>query len=125
MLTVPRKLLITDDDANLRETLKMVFEPVGLDLYTAQDGLETLEIVASNDIDCLLMDVHMPRLGGLEALRLLHSRTKRQIPCILMSAQFDEEIVKAAEAAQVFDMLPKPLNLCKLRNLVLRAIGVA
>lgn len=64
-------LLITDDDLAFRETLQTVFEPQGFRTLTAADGEEALAIVESQEVHLALLDMHMPKLTGLETIRRL------------------------------------------------------
>ena len=61
-------LLITDDDSDFRETLQVVFEPQGFRTLLAGDGEEALHIVRHEEVHLLLLDMHMPKLTGLETL---------------------------------------------------------
>ena len=69
MLVETPSLLITDDDPGFRETLRVVFEPKGFRTLLASDGEEALKIVHSETVHVVLLDMHMPRLTGLETLR--------------------------------------------------------
>lgn len=114
-------LLITDDDAGFRETVQGVFESRGLRTLQAGDGEEALRIVGTQDVHLVLLDVHMPKLTGLETLRLV-KRLKATLPCILLSAQLDELIVEQARLAQAFSVLAKPVTLGQLTKVVLQAL---
>lgn len=102
-------ILITDDDRGFRETLRGVFEPEGFRTLLAADGAEALDIVRSNDVHLLLLDMHMPRLTGLETLRIV-KQMKSRLPCILLSAQPDEGLVRQAMQADAFSFLSKPVS---------------
>ena len=114
-------LLITDDDAGFRETLRSVFEPRGFRTLLAGDGEEALKIVEREDIHLVLLDMHMPRLTGLETLERV-KRFKSRLPCILMSAAADEELVRQALLAQAFAVLHKPVSQGKITSTVLLAL---
>ncbi len=103
-------ILITDDDASLRETLRGVFEPQGFRTFQARDGQEALDLLMTGEeIHLLLADMHMPRLTGLETIRLV-KRFRAGLPCILMSARADESMVQEALSAQAFTVLTKPIT---------------
>lgn len=102
-------VLITDDDRELRETLAEVLEPQGFRAILAENGEQALRLVRVEPIHVVLMDMHMPRLTGLETIRQV-KQFRALLPCILMSAKADERLVEAAERAQAFTVLPKPLN---------------
>lgn len=102
-------ILITDDDRGFRETLRGLFEPQGFRTWLAGDGDEALRIVRNQDIHLLLLDMHMPRLTGLETLRLV-KQFKSRLPCILLSANPDEGLVEEALRADAFSFLTKPVT---------------
>jgi CheY-like chemotaxis protein len=102
-------ILITDDDRGFRETLRGVFEPEGFHTLLAENGVEALDIVRTNDIHLLLLDMHMPRMTGLETL-LRVKQLKSRLPCILLSAEPDEQLVEQAMRADAFSFLTKPVS---------------
>ncbi len=116
-------LLITDDDAGFRETLRDVFEPEGFRTVLAEDGLEAFEIVKTEPVHLALLDMHMPRIDGVETIRLVHE-LKPELPCILLSAALDEMIVKAAKEVLAFSILSKPCSRKQITSIVRQAIRV-
>ena len=114
-------LLITDDDLAFRETLQTVFEPQGCRTLTAADGEEALAIVESQEVHLALLDMHMPKLTGLETIRRL-KQLRALLPCILMSAHLDETILEQARVVQAFSVLAKPMTSSEIRSIVRRAL---
>jgi CheY-like chemotaxis protein len=102
-------LLITDDDRDFRETLRSVFEPRGFETFLASDGEEALDIVQQREVHLLLLDMHMPRLSGLETIRRV-KQFRNILPCILMSAGLDETLAEEARRANAFSVLRKPVR---------------
>jgi len=103
-------MLITDDDRDVRETLGSIFEPRGFQTRLAVDGEEALEIARQEQVHVVLIDMHMPRMTGLEMIRTL-KLTHASTPCILISAALDEQLVEEARRARVFSQLAKPISL--------------
>lgn len=114
-------LLITDDDTGFRETLREAFQPRGFRTLLAGDGEEALRIVRSTEVHLVILDMHMPKLTGLETLRLV-KEFKALLPCILMSAQLDAWIVEQAHREQAFSVLSKPISLRALTGAVRQAL---
>ncbi|MCR9292843.1 MAG: response regulator [bacterium] len=113
------KLLIADDDRDFRESLREVFSRRGFCTQLAADGREAVEIVQSESgLHLVLLDVHMPRLSGIEALGEIRKLEENILPCILMSAQFDEQIVRQAEQLDTASLLSKPFTLRDLTGTV-------
>jgi len=114
-------LLITDDDADFRETLRGVFEPKGFRTLVAGDGEEALQIVRNQEVHLLLLDMHMPKLTGLETLRRV-KQFKALLPCILLSAHLDELLIEQARLAHAFSVLAKPVTLRQITGVVSQAL---
>ena len=109
MLAQNPSILITDDDRAFRETVRGVLEPRGFRTLAASDGEEALKIVSSQPIHLLLVDMHMPRLTGIDTLQRIRQLNSR-LPCVLLSAALDELIVRQAQLAEVFAVLAKPVS---------------
>jgi CheY-like chemotaxis protein len=114
-LQVP-SLLITDDDHDFRETLRAVFEPRFRTLV-AGDGEEALHIVHSQEVHLVLLDMHMPKLTGLETLRRV-KQFRSRLPCILLSAGLDDSLIRQAQLAEAFSVLAKPITRQELTRTV-------
>lgn len=114
-------LLITDDDSAFRETLQRVFEPRGYRTVLAGDGEEAVHIVRTQVVHLVLLDMHMPKLTGLETLRLV-KQFKAILPCILLSADLDETIVEQARREHAFSVLRKPVALMQIMGVVRQAL---
>jgi CheY-like chemotaxis protein len=109
-------LLITDDDHDFRETLRSVFEPRFRTLL-AGDGEEALDIVRNQEVHLVLLDMHMPKLTGLETLRRV-KQFKSRLPCILLSAGLNDLIIQQAQLAEAFSILSKPISRQQLTSTV-------
>jgi CheY-like chemotaxis protein len=114
-------LLITDDDRDFRETLGDVFQSRGFRIRLASDGEEALDIIRFEPVHLLLVDMHMPRLTGLDTMRRLRE-LHLELPCILLSAALDQTIEAEARAAQAFSVLSKPVRLPEITGAVREAL---
>jgi len=114
-------LLITDDDRDFRETLCGVFENRGFRIIQAGDGEEALDVIKREPVHLLLLDMHMPRLTGLETIRRLRT-WQLELPCILISAAMDRQLEADARAAHAFSVLSKPVRLPDITGIVARAM---
>lgn len=114
-------LLITDDDAAMRETLHDVFATRGIATILASDGDEALDVLEREPVHVGLFDLQMPRVSGLQAIIRLR-QLGLQTPCILMSAALDRDVIAQAEAHGVFSVLPKPFRCSELMRLVRDAL---
>ena len=117
-------LLIADDDRDFRESLGEVFARRGYATQLAADGCEAVEIVQSEDqLHLVVLDVHMPRLSGLEALSQIRAVAQPSLPCILMSAQLDDQIVNQAQQLDISSVLSKPFTLRDITSTVERILN--
>ena len=121
MTTTDPSILISDDDLNFRETLESVFAPRGFRILLAGDGEEALQIVRTKEVHLALLDMHMPKLTGLETLRQV-KQIKAMLPCILMSAHWDEILIEQARSAHAFLVLPKTIALRQIIGAVWQAL---
>ncbi len=117
MIETPR-LLISDDDRDFRETLRAVFESRGFGTMLAADGEEAVNIVRRETIHVVLIDLHMPKLSGLEAIAQIRL-VQAAIPCILISAGIDESIQQQADA---YSVLKKPVTHREVTEVVASAM---
>jgi len=115
------RILIADDDRGTRETLGEVLENRGFQPVLAKDGGEAVEIVQVQMVHLVLFDMHMPRLTGLEALSHLRQTLHKMLPALLMTADATAELMKQAMLAQVYSVIPKPVNM----NVVLHTLAKA
>lgn len=120
MLAIP-KLLITDDDAALREVLASAFTRRGFEVALAEDGRRGLDIARREGIHLALIDYQMPKLSGLEMMSKLRE-SRPDLPCILMSAALDDAVRREAEKIRVYGMMSKPLRLRQIDQLVCEAM---
>ena len=116
-------MLITDDDRALRETLGEVFQSRGYRTLMASDGFEALHIVRTESVHLVVIDQHMPRLNGLDAIGEL-TRLELPPPCILMSGQLTDELRRAAEDNHVCSVLAKPLRVPEITHVVAEVMRI-
>lgn len=82
------RILVVDDEENIREVIKEYAEFVGHQVSEACDGMQAIEMVKNNDYDIIIMDVMMPRLDGYSACKEI--RKIKQIPVLMLSARGEE-----------------------------------
>ena len=85
------KVLIVEDEATLRETLRYNFERAGYQVSTAADGQQALDVTAAEQPDAVILDVMLPKLDGLDVCRAL--RRQSTVPILMLTAR-DEEVDK-------------------------------
>jgi CheY-like chemotaxis protein len=118
----PYSILITDDDTACREAMRDIFEPEGYSTYLASSGEEALDIVREAPIHLALLDLHLPRMTGLETLQLVR-QINRVLPCILVTGDASENVMRQAFQARVYSVIPKPVSKHVVLYTVVRALG--
>src|SRR5262245_16922636 len=114
-------ILITDDDQGSRESLRSIVEPEGYRAVLAESGEEALDIVREESIHLAIFDMHMPRLTGLETVELVH-QINAVLPCILITADASEELMRQAFRARAYSVIPKPVSKGIVLYTVVRAL---
>jgi DNA-binding NtrC family response regulator len=123
LATQPYRILITDDDVGCRESLRSIVEPEGFETSLASSGEEALEIVREKPIHLAMFDVNMPRLTGLETLQLVR-QINALLPCILVTADPDEDLMRQAFRYHAYSVIPKPVSKNIVLYTVMRALRV-
>jgi len=117
----PYSILIADDDPNSRDILREIVEPEGYRALLASSGEEALDIVQHEHVHLALFDMHMPRLTGLETLQLAH-QINAVLPCILVTADATEELMRQAFHVRAYSVIPKPVSPAMLLYTMVRAL---
>jgi signal transduction histidine kinase/CheY-like chemotaxis protein len=113
-------VLLVDDEANVRRAFARILLGFGLVVLTAADGVEAVEVFreASAGIDLVLLDLTMPRMGGVAAARAIHA-LRADVPIVLVTGYGEIP----ADAADLFAAaLPKPFRLDRVRSLLQRLL---
>jgi CheY-like chemotaxis protein len=112
-----RKILVIDDARVMRKKLAYVLEKVGYHVFTAENGLEGLQLVAKENPDLIVMDLHMPVMDGFEVhRRIRRSKSYAHIPIIFLTASSGFHIAQIGEALShgVNEFMTKPFKVDKL-----------
>jgi two-component system, NtrC family, response regulator AtoC len=115
------KVLIVDDEINLRLVLSAMLKKEGYDAIPAADGLEALHILKSNKISVVVTDMKMPNLDGMELLSRIVDQYP-EVPVIMITAH--GTVATAVEALKkgAMDYITKPFELDELKNVISKAI---
>ncbi len=119
-----RCLVVEDNEINL-EVLLLLLEPYQLDVVVAHNGREAIDVLKSQHIDFVLMDVQMPIMGGLEATRKIRKSGKAygSVPIIAMTANaMTGDKTKCLDAG-MDTYVSKPLGRAKLSNAIIQAMN--
>ena len=110
------QVLVADDHQINRRAFSLMLESAGVGVTTADDGLEALQRLASERFDVILMDLNMPRMGGLEATERLRrsSGPNRDTPIIALTASVTPGDVALCQGAGMNAFVMKPVDAAEL-----------
>ena len=114
-------VLVVDDEVNIRKTLQGVLSDEGYRVTLAEDGERALEALSRSLPDAVLLDVWLPGMDGLEALRRIREMFPL-LPVIMISGHGTIDMAVTAVKSGAFDFIEKPISLDKLLITLTRAI---
>ncbi|MBK1622656.1 sigma 54-interacting transcriptional regulator [Afifella marina] len=115
--------LVVDDDQAICHMLKAVLQKEGLEVVVAKDGLEGVETFRRRHADVVLLDIRMPRMNGLDALKAI-VEIDRTAQIVLMTAFAEVGTAVQAMKDGAFDYVLKPFDLDEIRMLVRRILEI-
>jgi DNA-binding response OmpR family regulator len=119
------RILVADDEEGMRTLLVDYLSSSGYQAFAARDGREAVEFVADDPlVRLVLLDVSMPRMGGLEALRQIMMGPVHP-DVIMMTAVTDREIAKQTLNLGAFDYVLKPFDLNSMEASIVACLGYA
>ncbi|MEM8599299.1 MAG: sigma-54 dependent transcriptional regulator [Bacteroidota bacterium] len=107
------KILIADDEAPIRRTLRDILEYEGYEIDEAADGAEALKMAKAGEHDLMLLDIKMPKRDGMEVLETL-SATDLDLPVVMISGHGTVETAVEATRLGAVDFIEKPPDLNRL-----------
>jgi FixJ family two-component response regulator len=113
----PFVVSIVDDDEAIRYALGNLFESVGLNVETFASAEQFMDFREANERSCLILDVQLPRMSGLELQHQLSS-DGNAVPIIFMTAHSDERVRERALQAGAVAIFQKPFNSEALLNAI-------
>ena len=114
-------VLVVDDEREIRSSLRGVLEDEGLRVLEAEDGAQALDLLSSNDLELVLLDVWMPEIDGIELLRQLRELPNRP-QVVMISGHGNIETAVQATKLGAFDFIEKPFSIDALLHTVNRAL---
>jgi CheY-like chemotaxis protein len=107
------RILIVDDDSRMTRTLADIFSMAGHKPVEANSGPQALDLARTQPFDCVLTDVRMPGMDGVELHRQLH-QVQPGLPVVLMTAYASDEIIRKGLSEGVVGVFDKPLDISSM-----------
>ena len=119
------KILVVDDEKEVRDTIKLQLKGTGLEVVEAEDGKKGIEVLDAENVitvDAILCDVRMPNISGVEAVAYFR-REYPSIPVIVLTGYPDVKLAVEFMKEGVVEYLVKPVEKEKLVEVVMKAIS--
>jgi len=119
------KILVVDDEDEVRKTIRIQLKGTGLEVVEAEDGKKGIEVLDAENVitvDAILCDVRMPNINGVEAVSYFR-REYPHIPVIVLTGYPDVKLAVDFMKEGVFEYLVKPVEKEKLVEVVMKAIS--
>ncbi len=109
-LASEKRILVVDDEPDVRDFLSTCLEDAGFQVETAIDGFDALEKIEKNQPDLITLDLVMPRISGIKLMRKLHKNNAwKKIPVIIVTAHAKDELgQKDLEQLYADEVKPAP-----------------
>lgn len=112
---------VVDDDANMRKALVRLFTQHGLSVLSFESAAELLESVDQNSLGCLVLDIVMPNITGLELQKQLNAKAIN-LPTIVLTGQADVPITVQAFKQGAVELIEKPFDNTELLEAIVNAL---
>lgn len=112
-----KKILIVDDQQGIRLLLSEVFKNEGYETLLASNGAMAIQYFENNPIDCILLDMKIPGMNGLEILQYI-KKTEPLLPVIMMTGNSDADLIRQAEELGASHFFTKPFDIFEVRDTI-------
>jgi two-component system chemotaxis response regulator CheY len=113
------KIMVVDDCRTTRKLIGLYLKSRGLEVVCAENGLDALEKLATEDINIILSDINMPYMDGIEFLKVLRSDPNwSDIPVFMVTTEADQEEKDRAYKAGANEYLVKPVTADEVINVI-------
>jgi signal transduction histidine kinase/CheY-like chemotaxis protein len=120
----PLRILLAEDIAMNRELAVMLLEQAGHSVVAVTSGIQAIETAECEEFDLILMDIQMPKMDGLTAIKLLREKLDRQTPIVAMTANILPFQVQQFKKAGFNDYLAKPLDRRELAKILSQYVPI-
>jgi len=117
-----KRILVVDDEEDIRFVLRMLLERHGFEVETAEDGLDALEKIRSQKFDLVILDILMPKMDGFQVAKRMEQMGV-QTPVIMLTAKADDESMWEGYRSGATLYVPKPFDNKYLLDAVRYLIG--
>lgn len=113
------RVLVVDDDANVRDLIRVRLDQAGYDVHTARTGIEAISRIGELDPSAMVLDINMPEMDGFGVLAAM-KQEGRSLPVLVLTARHAGDDVRRAIGLGAKDYLTKPFSEAQLLARVAR-----
>jgi two-component system chemotaxis response regulator CheY len=119
-----KSVLAVEDSASVRQLIRMTLLDAGYDVVEAKDGAEAVQKAGATRFDCVVTDINMPVMNGIEFIKAFRSNPLGAgVPVLVLTTENGEGLKAEARAAGATGWLTKPFNEKQLRDAVRKVAG--
>jgi two-component system chemotaxis response regulator CheY len=114
-----KRILTVDDSRTMREMVALTLRGAGFDVVQADDGINALKTLETNEVDMIITDLNMPNMDGLELVRALRSKPQfKGVPILFLTTRNSDADKSAGRAAGATGWIVKPFDPARLVQVV-------
>lgn len=117
------KSLVCEDDKVVLKVIEVAMAEEGIEATLVNNGQKALDLLAQNDYDFIVTDIHMPYVNGDAVLDFVHKEQGKKTPVIMISSDSQEEVVTMALNSGVHAFVSKPVSVERLRKVIREVKG--
>jgi two-component system response regulator PilR (NtrC family) len=122
-MSLPQRVLVIDDEPDIRELLEITLMRMGIESFSAVDVHSAYNAINEHDVDLILTDMRLPDGNGLDIVRYV-AESKPTTPIAVITAHGNMDLAIESMKSGAFDFVSKPIDIHKLRNLIGQALKV-
>lgn len=115
------KIMVIDDEAEMGDLIRKIFEPEGHEVVSEIDPEKAIELVRKENPDCLLLDIMMPKIDGVEVLSRVRKFNK-DLAVVMITAYGSVESAIESMKLKAVDYISKPISAATIKNIVKRCL---
>lgn len=114
-----KKVLAVDDSATVRQALNVTLEEAGYDVVEANDGLDALTKLENVEVDMVVTDLNMPKMGGVDLIQNIRKKPgNRFTPIVMLTTESEESKKEAGKLAGASGWITKPFRSDQLLSII-------
>jgi CheY-like chemotaxis protein len=119
---IPKTILTVENDKDFRDMLVEIIGSLGYSAIEAKDAREGIRILQKQQVDLMLLDIHMPGIRGTDFLKFLRNKGQ-QTPVIVISGYLQKEVFEEIRDMNVQGVLTKPISVKRLTDEIHKLFG--